>query len=69
MLTPEAKKHPMIATNWSQIGPDASPLAGYPPEVRKIIYTTKRLETLNMQLRKVRGEPRALPKRRDGAPT
>jgi putative transposase len=29
------------------------PLFGYPPEIRKAIYTTNAIESLNMSLRKV----------------
>ena len=35
--------------NWEQI----TPFYSYPPEVRKIIYTTNAIESLHMQLRKV----------------
>jgi transposase-like protein len=34
---------------WEQI----IPFFAYPPEVRKIIYTTNAIESLNMQLRKI----------------
>jgi putative transposase len=47
------QKYPMIAESsrrdWEQI----VPFYGYPPEVRKIIYTINATESLHMQLRKV----------------
>ena len=47
------KNHPAIGrsweTNWSQI----SPFFHFPPEIRKIIYTTNAIESLNSSLRKI----------------
>ena len=36
-------------TNWVRI----SPLFSYPPQIRKVIYTTNAIESINMSLRKV----------------
>ena len=36
-------------TNWSRI----TPFFAYPPEIRKVIYTTNAIESLNSSLRKV----------------
>ena len=45
--------HPLIAkpwrTNWSLV----SPFYAYPSEIRKVIYTTNAIESLNMSLRKI----------------
>ena len=35
--------------NWSRI----IPFFAYPPEIRKVIYTTNAIESLNMSLRKI----------------
>jgi putative transposase len=47
------KRFPMISkswiTNWSRI----VPFFAHPPEIRKVIYTTNVIESLNMSLRKV----------------
>jgi len=50
---PWGKKYPMIAESWRRNWQQIIPFYGYPPEVRKIIYTTNAIESLHMQLRKV----------------
>ena len=47
------KKYPMIAQSWRRNWEQVIPFYSYPPEIRKIIYTTNAIESLNMQLRKV----------------
>ncbi|MEO6390408.1 MAG: IS256 family transposase [Pyrinomonadaceae bacterium] len=46
-------KFPMIARSWRNNWARVIPLFGYPPEIRRIIYTTNAIESLNMSLRKV----------------
>jgi putative transposase len=43
----------MIAESWRRNWEQIIPFDGYPPEVRKIIYTPNAIESLHMQLRKV----------------
>ena len=47
------RAYPVIAkswrTNWSRI----APMFGYPGEIRRAIYTTNTIESLNMTLRKI----------------
>ena len=50
---PWGKKYPMIAESWRRNWEQITPFYSYPPEVRKIIYTTNAIESLHMQLRKV----------------
>ena len=50
---PWGKKYPMIAESWRRNWEQIIPFYSYPPEVRKIIYTTNAIESLHMQLRKV----------------
>jgi putative transposase len=50
---PWGKKYPMIAESWRRNWEHITPFYSYPPEVRKIIYTTNAIESLHMQLRKV----------------
>ncbi len=47
------KKYPMIAASWRRHWTEVIPFYDYPPEVRKMIYTTNAIESLNMQVRKV----------------
>lgn len=47
------RKYPTIAASWRRAWEEVIPFFGYPAEVRKIIYTTNAIESLNMQLRKV----------------
>lgn len=43
-----------------------TPFLAFPPELRRVIYTTNSIESLNYQLRKVTQEPRPLPQRSRG---
>jgi putative transposase len=47
------QKYPTIAASWRRAWEQVIPFFAYPAEVRKIIYTTNAIESLNMQLRKV----------------
>jgi transposase-like protein len=47
------KKYPMIAASWQRHWAEVLPFYDWPPEIRKMIYTTNAIESLNMQLRKV----------------
>ncbi len=40
-----------------------TPFLAFPPELRRVIYTTNSIESLNHQLRKITQEPRPLPQR------
>ena len=46
-------KYPPIAPIWRRYWQEVIPFFAYPLEVRKIIYTTDAIESLNMQVRKV----------------
>jgi putative transposase len=48
-----AKKYPIIGPSWRRQGEQVTPFFNFSPEIRKIIYTTNAIESLNMQLRKV----------------
>ena len=47
------RKYPTIAASWRRAWEQVIPFFAYPAEVRKIIYTTNAIESLNMQLRKI----------------
>jgi putative transposase len=46
-------KYPMIAASWRRHWAEVMPFYDYPPEIRKMIYTTNAIESLNMQVRKI----------------
>ena len=46
-------KYPMISQSWERHWNDLSEFFKYPPEIRRAIYTTNAVESLNYQLRKV----------------
>jgi putative transposase len=47
------EKFPMITKSWRTNWPRVIPFFAHPPEIRKVIYTTNAIESLNMSLRKV----------------
>ena len=46
-------KYPLIVKSWENNWPELSTFFKYPPEIRKIIYTTNMIESYHRQLRKV----------------
>ena len=46
-------KYPPIAQSWRRNWEQVIPFFAYPVAVRKIIYTTNAIESLNMSLRKI----------------
>jgi putative transposase len=46
-------KFPMISKSWRSNWTRVIPFFAHPPEIRKIMYTTNAIESLNMSLRKV----------------
>ena len=55
------KKYPSISKSWSKDWKNVIPMFKYPPELRKAIYTTNPIESLNMSLRKVTRNRRIFP--------
>ena len=47
------KSHPTISQIWRRNWARVIPFFGFPPEIRKVIYTTNAVESLNMSLRKI----------------
>ena len=45
--------HPSISQSWRRNWENITPFFAYSPEIRKVIYTTNAIESLNMSLRKV----------------
>jgi transposase-like protein len=50
---PWGTKHPTIAPSWRRAWEHVIPFFAFPPEVRRVIYTTNVIESLHMQLRKI----------------
>jgi putative transposase len=48
-----AAAYPVIARSWRQNWSRVVPMFGYPAEIRRAVYTTNTIESLNMTLRKV----------------
>ena len=51
----------MIHTSWEAHWDDLSEFFSYPEEIRKVIYTTNAIESLNFSLRKVTKNRAAFP--------
>lgn len=47
------KTHPTISQSWRRNWAQIIPFFAYPADIRKVIYTTNAIESLNMSLRKV----------------
>lgn len=47
------KRYPSAVATWHRAWDRFIPFLGFPPEVRKIIYTTNAIESLNYQIRKI----------------
>lgn len=47
------RRYPGAVAAWERAWERFTPFLGFPPEVRKIIYTTNSIESLNYQLRKI----------------
>jgi putative transposase len=47
------RKYQLIGPSWRRHWEEVIPFYSYPPEIRKMIYTTNAIESLHMQLRKV----------------
>ncbi len=54
-------KYPMIYKSWSSRWDNLSEFFNYPPNIRKAIYTTNAIESVNFQLRKVTKNKSAFP--------
>lgn len=46
-------KYPMISASWLEHWEQITPFLAYPPEVRRVIYTTNSIEALHRQTRKI----------------
>jgi putative transposase len=53
--------YPPIAQSWRRNWPRITPFFDYPQEIRKVIYTTNAIESVNMSLRKITKNRGAFP--------
>jgi putative transposase len=51
--SPWGEKYPTIVQSWRRAWENVIPFFAFPPEVRRVIYTTNVIESLHMQLRKI----------------
>jgi putative transposase len=54
-------KYPLISKSWRTNWDRLSPFFAYPPDIRRVIYTTNAIESLNASLRKIINHRRAFP--------
>nr|WP_175795314.1 IS256 family transposase [Burkholderia ambifaria] len=50
---PWGEKYPTIVQSWQRAWEHVVPFYVFPPEIRRVVYTTNAIESLNMQLRKI----------------
>ncbi|CAB3971089.1 transposase, mutator family [Burkholderia cenocepacia] len=50
---PWGEKYPTIVQSWMRAWEHVVPFYVFPPEIRRVVYTTNAIESLNMQLRKI----------------
>ena len=50
---PWGTKYPAIVALWRRHWPYVAPVFAFPPEIRRLLYTTNAIESLHMQLRKI----------------
>ncbi|HEY7292795.1 MAG TPA: IS256 family transposase [Vicinamibacterales bacterium] len=50
---PWGRRYPSIVASWRRAWPHVIPFFAFPPEVRKVLYTTNALESVHARLRKI----------------
>jgi putative transposase len=51
--SPLGQRYPAIARTWRSAWPEFSPFLAFPPELRRVVYSTNLIESINARLRKV----------------
>jgi len=54
-------KYPSVSRSWFERWANITPFFAFPPDIRKVVYTTNAIESLNMTLRKVIKNKRIFP--------
>mgnify|MGYP003337745137 FL=1 len=52
-LGPWGQKFPTVVASWRRAWTQVIPFFAFPPAIRKVIYTTNAIESVNSQLRKI----------------
>lgn len=52
-MGPWGEKFPTVASSWRRAWQHVIPFFAFPPEIRKVIYTTNAIESVNSRLRKI----------------
>jgi len=47
------RKFPTVVTSWRRVWSNVIPFFAFPPEIRRVIYTTNAIESVNARLRKI----------------
>jgi transposase-like protein len=63
---PWGRKFPTVVAAWRRAWDRVIPFFAFPPAVRRVIYTTNAIESIDARLRKINQVARALPQRRRG---
>ncbi len=50
---PWGAKYPSIAQSWQRAWENVTPFFAFPPDIRRVIYTTNAIESVNARLRKI----------------
>jgi len=50
---PWGQKYPTVSASWRRAWEQVIPFFAFPPSVRKVIYTTNAIESVNARLRKI----------------
>jgi len=50
---PWGARYPTVVRSWQRAWENVTPFFAFPPEIRRVIYTTNAIESLNMQMRKI----------------
>lgn len=48
-----SRRYPMVAASWRRAWEQVTPFFAFPPEIRRLIYTTNAVESLHRSLRKI----------------
>jgi putative transposase len=51
--SPWGRRFPMVVASWRRHWPHVIPFFAFPPEIRRVIYTTNALESVHARLRKI----------------
>jgi transposase-like protein len=51
--SPLGQRYPAIARTWRTAWPQFVPFLAFPPELRRVVYSTNLIESINSRLRKV----------------